>query len=227
MPVRDMDYESVLRATIAEAADERCPRTLAAALTHAVFPGGARVRPKLCLAVALANDCDAPALAAAAAASVELLHCASLVHDDLPCFDNAAERRGVPSVHALFGEPIACSTGDALIVAAFASPGAAGLPVPCIACRRCCAWWPRGSAPLRVSPRARPGSPSPWLTSPCTTAPRPAPCSSPPRRRVLPRPESTRSPGVRSAKDRRGLPGCRRHQGCDGNAGGARQALWR
>jgi geranylgeranyl diphosphate synthase type II len=115
-----------LRATIDEAADERCPRTLAAALTHAVFPGGARVRPKLCLAVALANDCDAPALAAAGAASVELLHCASLVHDDLPCFDNAAQRRGVPSVHALFGEQIAVLTGDALIVAAFgllARPG--------------------------------------------------------------------------------------------------------
>lgn len=126
MSVKEMDYECVLRSTIDAAADERCPPKLAAALDHAVFPGGARVRPKLCLAVALANDCDAPSLAAAAAASVELLHCASLVHDDLPCFDNAQERRGKPSVHAVYGEQLAVLTGDALIVAAFevmARPG--------------------------------------------------------------------------------------------------------
>jgi len=55
----------------------------------------------------------------AAAAGVELLHCASLVHDDLPCFDDATSRRGKPSVHAAFGERIAVLTGDALIVAAF------------------------------------------------------------------------------------------------------------
>jgi geranylgeranyl diphosphate synthase type II len=47
------------------------------------------------------------------------LHCASLVHDDLPCFDNSALRRGKPSVHAAFGERIAVLTGDALIVLAF------------------------------------------------------------------------------------------------------------
>ena len=58
-------------------------------------------------------------LAAAAATAVEFLHCASLVHDDLPCFDDATERRGKPSVHAKFGERIAVLTGDALIVAAF------------------------------------------------------------------------------------------------------------
>ena len=126
MPVAEMDFESVLHAAVDEAADSRCPPRLAAALQHAVFPGGARVRPKLALAVALANDCDAPALAAAAAASAELLHCASLVHDDLPCFDDAAQRRGRPSVHALYGEQIAVLAGDALIVAAFsvlARPG--------------------------------------------------------------------------------------------------------
>jgi geranylgeranyl diphosphate synthase type II len=58
-------------------------------------------------------------LALHAACAVELLHCASLVHDDLPCFDDADIRRGRPSVHKAFGEPIAVLTGDALIVAAF------------------------------------------------------------------------------------------------------------
>ena len=48
-----------------------------------------------------------------------MLHCASLVHDDLPCFDDADIRRGKKSVHTLYGEPIAVLTGDALIVEAF------------------------------------------------------------------------------------------------------------
>jgi geranylgeranyl diphosphate synthase type II len=86
---------------------------------YAVFPGGARIRPQLCLAVASACGDDDPALSNAAACAIELLHCASLVHDDLPCFDNADLRRGRPSVHAAYGERIAVLTGDALIVLAF------------------------------------------------------------------------------------------------------------
>ena len=88
-------------------------------MRYAVFPGGARIRPRLCLAVAAACGDDDPALADAAAAAIELLHCASLVHDDLPCFDDAATRRGKPSVHRAFGEPLAVLAGDALIVLAF------------------------------------------------------------------------------------------------------------
>jgi geranylgeranyl diphosphate synthase type II len=60
-----------------------------------------------------------PSVADAAAAAVELLHCASLVHDDLPCFDDADTRRGKPSVHRVFGEPLAVLVGDAFIVQAF------------------------------------------------------------------------------------------------------------
>ena len=96
-----------------------CPPQLAAAVRYAVFPGGARIRPRLCLAVSAACGEDQPKLADAAAASIELLHCASLVHDDLPCFDDAPIRRGKPSVHATFGERLAVLTGDALIVRAF------------------------------------------------------------------------------------------------------------
>lgn len=110
--------EHALEAALSNASRDVCPPQLAAAVRHAVFPGGARVRPLLCLAVAAA--CGAPgAPAVAAASSIELLHCASLVHDDLPCFDNADLRRGVPSVHRAFGEPIAVLAGDALIVLAF------------------------------------------------------------------------------------------------------------
>jgi geranylgeranyl diphosphate synthase type II len=92
---------------------------LAAAMHHAVFPRGARIRSRLCLAVAAACGDDHPAASDAAAAAIEFLHCASLVHDDLPCFDNASTRRGRPSVHRAFGEPLAVLAGDALIVLAF------------------------------------------------------------------------------------------------------------
>ena len=95
------------------------PAQISEAIRYAVFPGGARIRPRLCQAVAAACGDGRPAAVDAASTAIELLHCASLVHDDLPCFDNAASRRGKPSVHAAFGEPIALLTGDALIVLAF------------------------------------------------------------------------------------------------------------
>ena len=107
-----------------------CPPGLAAAMRYAVIPGGARIRPKLCLAVAGACGADDPALVDAAATSIELLHCASLVHDDLPCFDNADTRRGKPSVHRAFGQPLAVLTGDALIVLAFELIARAGRAAP-------------------------------------------------------------------------------------------------
>jgi geranylgeranyl diphosphate synthase type II len=95
------------------------PPLLAAAMRHAVFPRGARIRSRLCLAVAAACGEDDEAAAEGAAAAIEFMHCASLVHDDLPCFDNADTRRGRPSVHRTFGEPLAVLAGDALIVLSF------------------------------------------------------------------------------------------------------------
>lgn len=95
------------------------PSRLAAALDYAVNPGGARIRPSLCLAVAMACNEDDPALSDAAAVALELIHCASLVHDDLPCFDNADMRRGKPALHRAWSEPLAVLAGDSLIVAGF------------------------------------------------------------------------------------------------------------
>jgi geranylgeranyl diphosphate synthase type II len=122
--------ERTLEEAIARAEVAAGPPRLAAALRYAVFPGGARVRPMLCLAVARACGDDRPEIANAAAAAIELLHCASLVHDDLPCFDDAATRRGRPSVHAAFGEPLAVLAGDGLIVLAFETLGRAGFAAP-------------------------------------------------------------------------------------------------
>jgi geranylgeranyl diphosphate synthase type II len=115
-----MDIKSridhALKAAIERAGGPDSPPQLAEAIRYAVFPGGARVRPRLCLAVASACGDDRPELTNAAAASVELLHCASLVHDDMPCFDNADLRRGRPAVHTAYGEPLALLAGDGMIV---------------------------------------------------------------------------------------------------------------
>ncbi|WP_018406821.1 polyprenyl synthetase family protein [Methylocystis rosea] len=113
--------EQALDRAVALAQGPGAPPLLASALRYAVFPAGHRIRPQLCLAVAGAcGDAD-PESADAAAAAIELLHCASLVHDDLPCFDDSALRRGKASVHAEYGAPLAVLTGDALIVHAFAT----------------------------------------------------------------------------------------------------------
>jgi geranylgeranyl diphosphate synthase type II len=111
--------ERTLSASLNRADGTGAPPLLASAMRHAVFPRGARVRPRLSLAVAAACGDDDPAASDAAAAAIELLHCASLVHDDLPCFDDADTRRGRPSVHRAYGEPLAVLAGDALIVLAF------------------------------------------------------------------------------------------------------------
>ena len=111
--------ETALELTFAQAAVANGPPKLSEALRYAVFPSGARIRPRLTLAVASACGEDDPAIVDAAAAAVELLHCASLVHDDLPCFDDAALRRGKPALHRVYDERIAVLTGDALIVLAY------------------------------------------------------------------------------------------------------------
>jgi geranylgeranyl diphosphate synthase type II len=122
--------ERALNAAMALAEGPGSPSRLAEAMRYAVFPKGARIRPRLCLAVAGACGDDQPGLADAAGAAIELLHCASLVHDDLPCFDDADTRRGKPSVHRAFGEPLAVLAGDALIVLSFQFMARAALGVP-------------------------------------------------------------------------------------------------
>lgn len=122
--------ERTLEQALRAAAGADCPPRLADALHYAVFPGGARIRPRLALAVAKACGDDDPAAADAAAAAIEFLHCASLVHDDLPCFDDADLRRGKPSAHRAFGEPLAVLAGDALIVLAFETIAAAPMRRP-------------------------------------------------------------------------------------------------
>ena len=87
------------------------------AMRYALDPGGKRIRPILCLAVAeSAGGSVEEALPAAAA--VELVHTFSLVHDDLPALDDDDERRGRPSTHVAYGEGVALLAGDALLAEA-------------------------------------------------------------------------------------------------------------
>ena len=111
--------DAAVMAAIRTGQGQAAPSRLAAALGYAVTPGGARIRPTILMSVALACGDDVPRLSDAAAAALELIHCASLVHDDLPCFDDADQRRGKPSVHCAFSEPLAVLTGDSLIVKGF------------------------------------------------------------------------------------------------------------
>lgn len=131
MPIRSplgpAPWPSQLQSLVEEALDRLLPglgtppQTLHRAMRDAVFAGGKRLRPLFLLRTAQACRVRPAAqeLALRAACAVELVHVASLVHDDLPCFDDRAERHGRPTVYALFGEAQALQVGDALIACAF------------------------------------------------------------------------------------------------------------
>ena len=97
---------------------ENSPQRLHAAMRHGVLNGGKRMRPLLAYATGTAFGAGASRLDAAAVA-VELIHCYSLVHDDLPAMDDDALRRGQPTVHVAFDEATAILAGDALQSLAF------------------------------------------------------------------------------------------------------------
>ncbi|MDO9422289.1 MAG: polyprenyl synthetase family protein [Herminiimonas sp.] len=94
------------------------PVRLHEAMHYAVLDGGKRVRPLLVHAAGALFDADAAELARAAAA-VEMIHAYSLVHDDMPCMDDDALRRGKPTVHVKYDEACALLVGDALQSQAF------------------------------------------------------------------------------------------------------------
>lgn len=103
------------------------PSRLHVAMREAVFPGGKRARPLLTCLIAANYGRLEDEMVGRMAAAVELVHCASLVHDDLPAFDNADERRGKPSCHAMFGEATGILVGDALLTLAFETLARASL----------------------------------------------------------------------------------------------------
>lgn len=91
-----------------------CPALpLRESMHYALSNGGKRLRPRLVYAAGAVfntplENLDAPA------AAIEMIHTYSLIHDDLPCMDNADTRRGKPACHKTFGEGMAVLAGDAL-----------------------------------------------------------------------------------------------------------------
>ena len=107
--------EDALVALVSEAT---MVRPLGEAVRYALFPGGKRIRPVLALCVSedlgVFNDTFLTA-----AATLELIQCSSLVHDDLPCMDDDDMRRGRPSLHRAFNEATALLAGDYLVAYSF------------------------------------------------------------------------------------------------------------
>jgi farnesyl diphosphate synthase len=112
---------------------EVAPAGLSRAMRYAVLDGGKRMRPLLAYAAGEITDAP-PGVVDAAAAAVELIHAYSLIHDDMPCMDDDALRRGKPTCHVAFGEATALLAGDALQALAFGVLSSGGLPDGAGAC---------------------------------------------------------------------------------------------
>ena len=98
--------------------DDGCPQHLREAIRYSLLAPGKRLRPMLVLAAAEA--CGGPVEAALpAACAVEMVHCYSLIHDDLPAMDDDDLRRGRPTCHKAFDEATAILAGDGLLTLAF------------------------------------------------------------------------------------------------------------
>jgi geranylgeranyl pyrophosphate synthase len=116
-----------LEAQLPPASEE--PAALHAAMRHLMFPGGKRLRPAFAFAACEAAGAP-PERALPIAAAVELVHVYSLIHDDLPCMDDDALRRGRPTVHVVHGEATAVLSGDALLALAFETLACGGEAPP-------------------------------------------------------------------------------------------------
>ena len=135
-----MDYQEQYQNYLAQAMaalETACGRFLpeesevCRAARYSLMGGGKRIRAVLVLSVC---DMLGGSMQAAQqfAAAVEMLHCYSLIHDDLPCMDNDDMRRGKPSCHKAFGESTAMLAGDVLLTEAFEA--VAGAPAPASVC---------------------------------------------------------------------------------------------
>ncbi|HRE21432.1 MAG TPA: polyprenyl synthetase family protein [Rhabdaerophilum sp.] len=102
----------------ARLAEGHRPARLVAALRHALFAGGKRMRPFLVVEAARLFGVEGVGPLHVAAA-LEAVHCYSLIHDDLPAMDNDDMRRGQPTVHRAFDEATAVLAGDSLLTLAF------------------------------------------------------------------------------------------------------------
>jgi len=94
------------------------PKRLREAMNYSLLAGGKRLRPVLCMAGSELFGAE-PVSVLPMALAFEMVHTASLIHDDLPCMDNDTLRRGKPTNHVVFGETLALLAGDSLFLYAF------------------------------------------------------------------------------------------------------------
>jgi geranylgeranyl diphosphate synthase type II len=121
MQSKRLDLEQELKNTINLLFSRQAhtpPKNLADAIEYSLFAPGKRIRPRLALMTADALELKMD-LVLPVALSLEMFHCFTLIHDDLPCLDNDDFRRGRPSNHKVFGEGLALLAGDALFSVAF------------------------------------------------------------------------------------------------------------
>jgi geranylgeranyl diphosphate synthase, type II len=127
LPERRRAVDALLAERLVQPAAGQDPGRLIEAMRYSLLAPGKRLRPILALgaAEAVGGRGDDPPVKLAAAA-VELVHCYSLIHDDLPSMDDDDFRRGQPTSHKAFGEATAILAGDALLTLAFEWLGEAG-----------------------------------------------------------------------------------------------------
>ena len=112
-------YREQIEIELAKYFTEPLPQAkLFEAMRYSLLGGGKRLRGVLVLEFCRVSGGDALS-ALPLACAVEMLHCYSLIHDDLPCMDDDDMRRGMPSNHIVFGEAMAMLAGDALQTGAF------------------------------------------------------------------------------------------------------------
>jgi len=116
---RRAEIEDVLGSRLPALPPDDDPGRLVEAMRYSLLAPGKRLRPVLALAAAEAAGDFLDAGVLVAAATVELVHCYSLIHDDLPAMDDDDFRRGKPSNHKVFGEAMAILAGDGLLTLAF------------------------------------------------------------------------------------------------------------
>lgn len=124
---RRAELDALLAARISQPARADDPGRLIESIRYSLLSPGKRLRPLLALAAAEAVAGSATEPMRIAAASIELVHCYSLVHDDLPAMDDDDLRRGQPTNHKVFGEAIAILAGDGLLTLAFQWIAEAGI----------------------------------------------------------------------------------------------------
>ena len=107
--------DEYLRETLSK---KEIPDILAQSIAYSLLDGGKRVRPALCVITAESLGVE-PSRVLPLAAAFEMVHTASLIHDDLPCMDNDDYRRGKLTNHKVYGEAMAVLAGDSLLAFAF------------------------------------------------------------------------------------------------------------